>query len=266
MKFTTIIITYFAQNQERSDFLRKSLLSLIETTRDTPVELIVIDNGNNIKDSFYLLDLAHEGVINTYVRNSTNMHFGYARMQGLNMANGDYICIADSDIDYKKGWLEACIAVLQTHENRKIYATPIYNVAHWLPKYWHKDRLLVDGEEYGLNSRAGSNCFVVRRQDFEEIGGFLAHRVAGTKWTERACKLGYLAAVTPRVMADDMGFRKGYNYKDAIPIREVLSNGKEVYFNEDEFRRNNRGLYHLQQRRFNPRNYRSVEEDVQSEG
>ncbi len=252
MKFVSIILTHFAVNEKRSELLRKSLESLFQNTT-FPYELIVVDNGGNEKDSQWLLELTSQGKINTYIRNTSNMHFGYARNQGLRLCNGDYIAIVDDDIWYYPGWLEACIKVLDAYPDRKIYATPVYNVSHWLPRFWLKEVLEVGGEIYRLNARAGSNCFVIRRRDFEEIGEFLCHRVAGTKWTEEAIEKGYFAAVTPEVLIDDMAFREGYNFQIPLPIKITLSNGKEVYFNNDEWKRNNRGFDYLEQRNFNPK-------------
>jgi hypothetical protein len=93
----------------------------------------------------------------------------------------------------------------------------------------------------------------MRRRDFEEVGEFLVHRVAGTKWTEEAIEKGYFAAVTPEIMIDDLGFRRGYNLNDPMPVKLTLSNGKEVYFNNDEFKRNNSGMFFLEQRAFHPK-------------
>lgn len=232
MKFTSIIITSYSSNKERSKYLRESLDSLPKSTK-LPYELIFVDNGGNIKDSKYLLDLTDKGVINTYIRNANNMHFGFARNQALRVCNGDYIAICDNDIVYNEGWLEECIKVLDQNPNKKIYATPVYNVAHWRPKYWHGS-VWADGSQYRLNMRAGSNCWVTRREDFEKIGDFYIHRVAGTKWTNRAIGLGYLAAVTPEIMINDLGFRRGYNLNHCLPVKLDL-HGVDVYFNDDEY-------------------------------
>lgn len=233
IKFTSILMTHWSNENARSDFLRKSLESLKLYTK-LPYELIVVDNGERIEDSQFLLDLAHKGDINTYVRNHNNMHFGFARNQALKICNGDYIAVVDNDMIYNPGWLEACLDVLDQNPDRKIYATPVYNVAHWRPKYW-QGSVMANGKEYKLNMRAGSNCWVTRREDFEKIGRFMIHRVAGTKWTNQAVRSGYLAAVTPEIMANDYGFRKGYNLNDAKPVKINLHNGEEVHFNEDEF-------------------------------
>lgn len=233
IKFTSIIMTHWSNDEARSNFLRKSIESLKLYTK-LPYELIVVDNGEKVEDSQFLLDLAHKGDINTYIRNHNNMHFGFARNQALRICNGDYIAVVDNDIIYNPDWLESCLAVLDQNPDKKIYATPIYNVAHWRPKYW-QGSVMADGKEYKLNMRAGSNCWVTRREDFEKIGRFQIHRVAGTKWTNQAVRNGYLAAVTPNIMVNDYGFRKGYNLNDAKPVRINLHNGEEMYFNEDEF-------------------------------
>ena len=241
MKFTSIIITHYGSTPERSEIMRKSLDSLFSTL-DYPSEVIVVDNGNVLEDSRHLLDLTTQGKIQHYVRNTDNLHFGYARNQGIKLADGDFICICDNDILYKPGWLSSCINILEAYPDKKIYATPIYNVTHWTSKFWGGEQLELDSKIYRLNSRAGSNCFVVRRNDLKIIGGFRSHRIAGTKWTENAIALGYMAAVCPSLMITDMGFRNGYNFKELIPIKKKLLAGGEVYFNQDEYKKKNPDL------------------------
>lgn len=249
-KIISIIVTHYGSSVDRSNYMRRSIDSLIETTRNLPCEIIVIDNGGNTEDSKWLLDLNTNGKINVYIRNSVNMSFGYARNQGLRLSNGDYICIADNDIEYTSGWLEKCLVILDAYPDRRIWATPLYNVAHWLPKYWAEEELDVDGEKIRLNFRAGSNCWVMRRMDFKKVGEFLPHRIAGTKWTERAIRLHYVGAITPTVMVHDLAFRNGYNFQDPKPIKLTLSNGDEKYFNVDEFKIENGNLDFIKQRKF----------------
>lgn len=252
MKFTTIIVIHYTANANRSNFLRKTLTSL-KTSTKLPFELIVVDNGGSLDDSKYLVELTENGYINTYIRNHNNMSFGYARNQGLRLANGDYLAICDNDIIFNPGWLETCIAILDKYPDKKIYATPIYNVAHWRPKYWSQEILEIDGRIVRLNRRAGSNCWVMRRKDFEEVGDFWVHRVAGTKWTNEAGRKGYWAAVTPDIMVNDFGFRKGYSTNALIPIKINLHNGDEIYLNQDEFKNKNSDFTYIKQRQFIPK-------------
>ena len=241
-------MVHYASNRERSGMMKKSLESLLKSTK-LPFELIVVDNGGSLDDSAYLMGKKE---INTYIKNSDNLHFAFARNQGIRVANGDYIAIVDNDIVYEKGWLEECVAVLEAYPDKKIYATPVYNVAHWRPKYWLPEVLEVNGRIYRQNRRAGSNCFVIRREDLEKIGDFYIHRVAGTKWTDKAWDMGYHAAVTQDIMVKDLGFRNGYQINKAIPVRLNLHNS-EVYLNEDEFRVENPDLTYIKQKTWKTR-------------
>lgn len=234
-RYTSIIIASYIPDELRAKVFRTSLDSLFLTTKDFPVEIIVVDNGGDKSISEYLRQLTEEGKIQTYVYNATNMHFGFARNQGLAMAHGNYIVIADNDILYSSGWLEACWKPLELYPDRKIYSTPVEYPTYKLKQKYDSGKLDVDGVEYNLNMRAGSNCFMVRKDDFKKIGQFKIHRIAGSRWTDKAVKLGYLAAVAPNKLITDLGFRMGYNLSIPLPVKRILRNREEVIFNEDEF-------------------------------
>ena len=95
MKFVSIIMVHFAMNKKRSEMMKLSVESLLENTR-YPYEFIVIDNSGSESDSMFFQRLSKEGKIHCLIKNSANMHFGYARNQGIQVANGDYICIIDN--------------------------------------------------------------------------------------------------------------------------------------------------------------------------
>lgn len=204
----SIVVVHWAQDAERSDVMRRSLLSLFNTTQQ---EVIVVDNGGNEEDSAWLLARACEGEIACYVRNRKNMHFGYARNQGLKLATGDFLVVADNDIWYKQGWLEECMEFLKKAEG-KYLATPL----RCDPMNRRGVRWRGEVGGWKLNERAGSNCTVMRRSDFEQIGWYEQHRIAGSKWTDRYVRMGYLMAVMPEPKAGDMGFRKGYNFNEEV--------------------------------------------------
>ena len=100
----SVIVTHWGQNEFRSAVMWRSIESLINTA--SGAEMIVVDNGGNYEDSLFLLQYANEGKIACYIRNRKNMHFGYARNQGVKLSSGNYIVIADNDISYENGWLE----------------------------------------------------------------------------------------------------------------------------------------------------------------
>lgn len=237
-KFASIIVTHYGMDQERSNLMKSSISSLLENTM-YPFELIVIDNGPDIEDTKHLSTLAAIGQITTYIRNSNNMHFGWARNQGLSVAQGDYIVIADNDIFYKRDWLTQCVRVLEAFPDKKIYSTPVGYPTPGMNSRYHQGYLEYDGWKYELNMRAGSNCFVVRREDFKEIGPFLLHRIAGSVWTDNAVRAGYLACVVPGNYIEDMGLRRGYNLKETLPVRlNVRRMPQGILYNQDNHQKN----------------------------
>ena len=231
MEYISIIFTHWSMNEERAKLSLFSLYSLIASVKNLPVEIIVIDNGGTPSLYKVFNKLVKEEKISCYIRNSHNMSFGYARNQGLAMPVGDFVCVVDNDLKYEKGWLERCVKFLEDHPDKKIYATPLqYPTAGMVERYSQGE---LDG--WALNMRAGSNCWVMRSKYFFEVGFFLNHRIAGSIWTDEAVRKGYLAAVDPVKLVKDLGLRKGYNLGVANPIKKKLLNGKEVYFNRDEY-------------------------------
>jgi glycosyltransferase involved in cell wall biosynthesis len=236
MKFASIIITHWTSDDARSDTMVRSISSLIKVIK-YPYELIVVDNGGSSADSEFLNDLTEKGYITTYVKNARNMHFGYARSQGISLAQGDYIAIIDNDILHKKDWISKCVEILEDNPDKKWYGTPLdYPVEADYNGNIRYRTATFDFEDIpcSLNMRAGSNAFVIRRSDLMQIGGFAVHRIAGTKWTDRAVKLGYLAMVLPKGYVEDMGLRSGYNLNEAKPVYIKFNTGDAVYFNRDE--------------------------------
>lgn len=230
---TSIVVVTHIPNMMRLKMMRDSIESLLTTTQYHPVEIIVVDNGGGFAVPEYFLNSITK--INTYIRNNENMHFGFARNQGIASSIGNYIVIADNDIHYNKGWLQALWKPLEIYPHKKIYTTPIEYPTGVMKEKYDQGKLDVDGIEYNLNMRAGSNCFMIRRKDLFKIGLFKAHRIAGSKWTDEAVNKGYLACVAPGKLAYDLGLRAGYNHGLAVPIKRTLTNEEKVYLNEDEF-------------------------------
>lgn len=232
MKPVSIILTHWAQNDFRSATLADSLGSVIETTKHLPVEIIVVDNGANPSDSQFLLNLAQEKKIQFYVRNSENLYFGHGRNEGVWLSCGEYLAFSDNDIKYENGWLERCIDILEEFPDKKLAATPLRtdrqhrNFGHW------SGELDFRGERILLNMRAGSNSWVMRREDFFDVGLFRNHHVAGSKWSDAFVKKGYLMATMEKnPLAKDIGFKKGYNIQYQAVIKRVFANGEELIIN-----------------------------------
>ena len=226
--YVSIIFVHWAQNEERSLLARASLKSL-QSTIHSSSEIIVIDNGGNLEDSKFFLKECDKKGIALYIRNADNMHFGFARNQGILASTANWVCVVDNDIMYKDKWLEMCLSMLKTYPDKKLIASPInYPYVHKRDPRWRHGTLLVKGRECSLNERAGSNCMLVRRNVFDEIGMFKIHRIAGSHFTDALVKSGYLTICPEVNWAYDCGLRKGYNFKEMAKAERTLSDGEKI--------------------------------------
>lgn len=213
-------------NSERSLLARFSLRSL-QNSLNTPCEIIVVDNGQSLEDSQFFLQEVHEKRIAQYLRFNENTHFGNARNEGMKLAHGEYIAIVDNDLAYQNNWLEACLDALTQYPDKKLIASPLDYPTDVLREKYSQGTLEVKGKTYRLSMRAGSNVFLMSRKTMEEMGSFQLHRIAGSYYTDKLVKSGYLTAVTPSQMATDIGIRKGYNLSEEIePFLTLTSNQK----------------------------------------
>lgn len=207
MENVSIIITHWAQNPERSRMMTDSIQSLLRTAGGS--EIIVCDNGGSTTDSRYLLELCMDGHIASYTRYRRNMHLGFARNDALRRATGLYIVIADNDIQFWDGWLEACVEWLDSTPG-KYLATPLAPD----PMNDRSARWAGEANGWRLNTRAGSNVFVMKREAMEEIGPFQDRStITGCRYNDMWVSKGYLMGVSPIQRAYDMGLRKGANWK-----------------------------------------------------
>lgn len=212
------------EKETRSEMMKKTISSLIQNT-NYPIEIIVIDNGGCPDDSDYLLALTRMGKINTYVRNKENMYFGWAWNQGAALASFDYLCFTCNDIEYKKGWLKKTIEPLVKYPDLKLIATPIITPEKDNEKYsrgWMG--------QHRLNTLAGSNCMVMHKRVYQEVGQFTTHRIAGTHWHRKMNKLGYTVVATPTNMVNHLASKGGVDFYQDIKVKETLLDGTILDF------------------------------------
>ena len=235
-KYCSIILVHYAlvddhgekyaqsEKRTRSDMLRE-VMDSIEKNTEYPAELIVYDNGGKPDDSDYLLDLTRRGVINTYIRYKDNMHWAWAFNEGARIATGDYLCFTCNDVVMKPKWLSTCIALLEKYKDN--YVASPFHISHKMAKY---DRGTIDGNR--LNSMAGSNCMIMKRKTFKELGNFGVFAVSGTYWFRKKAKMGYTTIMPPKDLADHIGFVGGLDWRTHTDIKKTLLNNQEIDFTE----------------------------------
>jgi len=232
-KHTSIILCHYSRVDDfgetsagknppnRSDLLHKCVESILTKT-DSPAELIVMDNGGNPDDSDFLLGKAREGKL-THVRFPENMHFGFAWNRGAMLATGEYLCFICNDIEVEPNWLNECIRILEEHPTEVLIATPF--ITYDKRKM---NTILPNGDRQ--NPRAGSNCLVIRREDFYTIGEWEHHRIGGTIWYNKIKNMGLRTIAPPTDLAHDMGWRHGLNFSIPIKVKKTLLDNTEVDF------------------------------------
>ncbi len=177
-----VVLSYRAGAHNRSELFRRCLNSLMESTT-YPYELILVDNTHN------------------------NRGLSRGRNYGLSQASGKYFCFADDDILFLPEWLEQCVSLIELGD--KYMATPIH------PQYRIGKWELPPVRGYRQNTRVGSNCLVMRREAYTDIGGFsegweVPYDIAkaGKHFCNQQTLKGYTVLMTKEPRAFDMGFQK----------------------------------------------------------
>jgi len=103
-----IILTW-----NRADLIRSCVDSFLHCT-DIPCRLIIVDNGSTDDTGVYLASLRdNEKCRFKVIRNTENNGFVEGTNQGMAIADAEYVCLANNDLIFTKGWLDEMIAVFQ---------------------------------------------------------------------------------------------------------------------------------------------------------
>ena len=91
VKFSIIIPFYNSSN-----FLKKSVLSIIKQKRKD-VEIILVDDNSEDKSEKKILSLRKKNSFIKYLKNKKNLGVGLSRNKAIKNAQGQYIIFLDSD-------------------------------------------------------------------------------------------------------------------------------------------------------------------------
>lgn len=239
MKYVSIIIVHYGQIDDfgekaagknppnRSDLIRTMLRSLEEHT-DYPCEVIMMDNGGNPDDTDFFVDKVREGTINTLVRYKENRNFAYAWNEGARIATGDYLHFVCNDIQYGPKWLSSCIKIFEDYPDKQWVTTPFITY----DKRKHTREVTPEG--YRVNMRSGSNCMIVRREDWEKLGEFPNHKKGGSLWYTKNFRAGWWFVAPKEDLAVDKGWRHGTNFNEPIKVVKKLLTGEEIHYEEEQ--------------------------------
>src|SRR3990167_3992312 len=100
-KKMSVVLPVWIVNDELYDLTDKTLMSLQNSDGWDECELVIVDNASPIGSDQLLMHC------DTYIRNKANGGYSKAVNQGLKLATGDLIAIANNDIRVSPNWIMA---------------------------------------------------------------------------------------------------------------------------------------------------------------
>ena len=144
-------------------YLLENVIKDISENVSCPYEIIVINNS--IKDKKLSNFIVNSEEVNKFCINSVNAGVPRSWNIGANMAQGEYLCFVNDDVEIGAGALEKMIEVLSTK-----------NIGQVGPSgtQWHRT---TPGKYMGLRKIEEADAiagwlFMVKRQVFDCVGGF----------------------------------------------------------------------------------------------
>lgn len=172
---------------------------------DVPIRVIVVDNASTDGTREYLRGLTNTSKCDfKVIYNEENFGFIKGVNQGLAFSDAPYVCLANNDLIFTKGWLEEVIhlfekynqiGVLNPNSNtlgvHKNEAQTLDNLAGKLRKEYH-------GVFLEMPFCSGF-CMVIKREVLDKVGGLSEDYVPmffeDTDFSMKALSAGYLIGV-----------------------------------------------------------------------
>ncbi|MCK4884494.1 glycosyltransferase family 2 protein [Candidatus Bathyarchaeota archaeon] len=195
------------------EFLRQCLLTLLDT--DYPnYEVVVVDNAST-DGSFAEIELSFGSDSRIkLVRNRENVGHSEGCNIGARIAKGRYIVFLDSDTEFKaENWLWELVKVMENDSTVGLaqaklvlsedksrldcVCVAVDALGTWAANYGSKEEML--GETFEILA-ASSGCCIIRREVFNQAGGFDADYFIyddDTDLSLRARLLGYRILFVP---------------------------------------------------------------------
>lgn len=165
----------------RLDLTRAFLADLERTLSGISYEVVLVDDGSSDGTREFLRDLERTEV--RFYLNEDNLGFAGSNNRGAAEARGEVLAFLNNDLVLKPNWLDpmqACLdeqagmvgnVQINAHNGRIDHAGIIF--APWgIPEHWGQDYLRIPREGVRQFRAVTAACCLVRRQVFEEAGGF----------------------------------------------------------------------------------------------
>ncbi|WP_162799505.1 glycosyltransferase family 2 protein [Psychrobacter proteolyticus] len=180
----------------------------------TNYEVIVVNDGS-IDESVNIIENSYQSEIDSGIIkliNQSNQGVSVARNKGVEISISDYVCFLDADDEWKPGFLNKMVALIEDYPNANLYSlahmtqkegSKLIKPKHGLPDS-HRGYVEDFFEGSSKGSIANSSKVCVKKQSLISFDGFPEGVVAGEDiyvWIrlalkgEVACDMSYLSIV-----------------------------------------------------------------------
>ncbi|MEW6194092.1 MAG: glycosyltransferase [Bacteroidota bacterium] len=222
----------------------KGCLESLSNTLDRKIELIIIDNASRDNTPEFLKKYSHPSIDLKPIFNSTNNGFPIAVNQGLEIAKGKYILIANNDIVFTDNWLGRMIAAAES-DSKVGLVGPISNEVSGLQKdtganysdieQMHRYAKKICEKNKGVYQnfpRIAFLCTLIKKEVIEKIGG-LDERFSPGNYEDddfclRAQLAGYKTLIAKDVFIHHCG-SKSFKAEGAQNYQQRLNNNRELF-------------------------------------
>jgi len=184
----------------------KECIGSLIASASMPLQLIVVDNASTDGTQEYLSSIKErENCAITLILNSENKGFVRGINQGLGISKAPYVCFANNDLIFTKGWIDEIILLFKNNSKIGVLNPNSNNLGVMPPLGIPLDRFAGD-----LNYRYSGIfvempfcigfCMVIKRELIDKIGGlsdeFYPMFFEDTDYSMRAKKEGYLVGMS----------------------------------------------------------------------
>ncbi len=158
-ELTSIIVLAQILNLEHYELTRKAIDSFQKSRDFDKCELIIIDNASVMGGD----ELSK--VANVYVRNRVNVGYPAAINQGVALAKGNLVCLANNDIKVSANWLVVAKEILGRSGT---IASVHYKMVGYDEPFDLNNRVWATGKERWCHG----SFYTMKKDAFNKIGGY----------------------------------------------------------------------------------------------
>lgn len=154
---TSVIMLAAIMSPELYDLTSATLKSLEESRGIGDCEIVIVDNGSSIGGDQL------QRVSDIYIRNKQNLGFTPAVNQGIKLATGKLLAIANNDIRVSPNWLMVAREIFGKLPKA---GSVHYRMIPYNEPMQFDDKVWIEGKERWCHS----SFYVIRRSVFDKIG------------------------------------------------------------------------------------------------